>query len=172
MKRPVLLALALVGAGASGCASNAKYVEKRVDGGVVAVPNDSDAWPGYNRQAALKLIEQHVGPDYEIVGEKTVSTGRAARGSLPSTSETLNPRRPSSPGYQSSTHATSMPEATQFEIAYRRKGGALAGDAGAVQTQYAPGGAAPNVQPAGGVMTSPFNRPTVPPAPGTPGCDT
>lgn len=189
MKRFGLLALVAALAGAGGCASSAKYVEKKADSGVVAVPDDSNAWPNYNRQAALKLIEQHVGPDYEIVDQKTVKTGRQTRSSLPDTNETLNPRRPGSPGYQSSTHATSMPEQTQFLITYVRRGGTASGDAGTpgvpsglvpaggtVRTQYPPTGAAPNLQPAHGfapgAMPSSFNRPKVAPAAGGADCDT
>lgn len=187
MKRFGLLALVAALAGAGGCASSAKYIEKKPDSGVVAVPDDSNSWPNYNRQAALKLIEEHVGSNYEIVDEKTVKTGRQTRGSLPDTNETLNPRRPGSPGYRSATHATSMPEQTQFQIAYVRKGGA--GDTGAqngppglvpaggtVRTQYPPTGPAPNVQPAQGfapgAMPSSFNRPKVVPAAGGADCDT
>lgn len=182
MKRLGLLALVAVLTGAGGCASSAKYVEKKADSGIVAAPDDSDAWPNYNRRELTKLIEQHVGPDYEIVEQKTVKTGRQTRSSLPDTNETLNPRRPGSPGYQSSTHATSMPEQTQFQITYVRKGGAASSDAGApsglvpaggtVRTQYPATGAVPNVQPAsGGALSSPFNRPKAP-ATGGADCDT
>ncbi|QEG29775.1 hypothetical protein GobsT_45730 [Gemmata obscuriglobus] len=170
----LLLIAALSAAG--GCASSAKYVERRGGSGVVAVPDDSDSWPNYNRRAALKLIEQDAGPNYEIIDQRTVKTGRQTRSSLPDTNETLNPRRPGSPGYQSSTHATSMPEATEFRITYRRKDGAAVGDAGAGAPGVVPAGGAaqPRPQPAGavpGAMSSPFNRPTVTPAGGA-ACDT
>jgi hypothetical protein len=68
MKRVVVLVAAVV-AGLSGCASPARYVEKTVAGGVVAVPDHGQ------RDEALTLIKKHVGPDYVIVQEGEVPTG-------------------------------------------------------------------------------------------------
>ncbi|HEY1187314.1 MAG TPA: hypothetical protein VGE74_06630 [Gemmata sp.] len=178
MKRFGVLALVAALSAAGGCASSAKFVERKADSGIVAVPDDSNQWPNYNRRVALKAIEEHVGPNYEIVDERTVKTGRQSRSSLPDTNETLNPRNPGAPAYRNaSTHATALPEQTQYQITYRRKAGPEADPSGlgAVRTQYLPTGAAPNVQPAGGAvpggMASPFNRPTVPPAAGGADCD-
>lgn len=171
-----LLLVAALSAG-GGCASSAKYIEKRPDSGVVAAPDDSDAWPNHNKSNLLKLIEQHVGPNYEIVDQRTVRTGRQTHSSLPDTNETLNPRRPGSPGYQSSTHATSLPDASEYRITYRRKSGPQVGDVGtggASGLVPAGGIAQPPTQPAGAVplgMQSPFNRPTVAPAGGA-ACNT
>lgn len=182
MKRFGALALVAALAAAGGCASAARYAEKKPDRGVVTVPDDSDCWPGYNRRAALKLIEQHVGPDYEIVDQRTVKTGRTGRSGLPDTNETLNPRNPGAPAYRSaSTHATSMPEDTQFQITYRRKDAPSGATntvvpvGGAVRTEYVPMGATPNAQPKSGAVplgaggTGSYLLPL--PRPGTSGLD-
>lgn len=68
----VLVIVAATAAG--GCASPARYVERKADSGIVAVLAHSD-----DRGEALKLIEKHVGPNYEIIDERTVPTGRTAR---------------------------------------------------------------------------------------------
>ncbi len=170
------LVAAMVATG--GCASSAKYIEKKDDSGIVAVPDESNGWPNNNRRAALELIEKHVGPNYEIVDERTVTTGRMARTSLPDTNETLNPRNQAYPAKRTTgTAATAQHDVTQYRITYRKTAGwpaprdlrsqeepGLTPASGTVQTQHAPG-MAPNVQPAGGPV-SVFNSGSVRPASG------
>lgn len=151
MKRFGAFVLVAVAAAASGCAS-AKYVEKRADGGVVAVPDDSDSWPGYNRRAALEKIREHVGPNYEIVDERKVVTGQTTLNNQQTATEhTLNARNPAYPTQRQTTTGTGITtqqDVTQWQIAYRRKEGPTAA-------------VTPDVRPAGG-LNSAFNRPVAP----------
>ncbi len=174
-------AFALVAAmtAAGGCASSARYIEKKDDSGIVAVrDNSGDSWS--NRRAAIELIEKHVGPGYEILDERTVAIGRTARNSLPETNETLNPRNAASPAKRPiGPAATVQHDATEYRITYRKNAAwpaprelgsqeepGLAPVGGTTeQTQYPA-----VVQPAGGT-TSVFNRNSVRPASGGADCN-
>jgi hypothetical protein len=191
MKRFGAFALAAARAAAGGCATPARYIEKKDNTGIVAVPDNSEGWPTNNRRAALELIEKHVGPNYEIVSEGPVPTGRAARSGLPSTNEALNPRNPALPAQRpigpNASFQANPPEqeGTEYRIVYRKTSGfpgvrdlqsqetpgaVPAGGPNTVQTQDQPGSAAPNVQPVGGVSSA-FNRGTVQPATGGADCN-
>lgn len=75
--------------GAVGCAStNARTVLKDRDSGVVAIPDDTDSFPNYNRSQALELIQEHVGRQYEIVKEEEYVLGPTVK------NETRFTRRP------------------------------------------------------------------------------
>ena len=71
----ILVAFVAAGAAhAAGCTS-ARYVQRGMDEGVVAVPDRSNSWPSFNNDKAINLIKEHVGPDYEIVEDYPSSTG-------------------------------------------------------------------------------------------------
>ena len=53
----------------TGCDSSARFVERRQDGGVVAVPSYKD------RSEAIHLIHDEVGPAAAILHEEEVVTG-------------------------------------------------------------------------------------------------
>lgn len=63
-----LLSIALVSL-LAGCTSSARFVERRPDGGVIAVPAYKD------RDDAIALLEDEVGPRAAIVREEEVITG-------------------------------------------------------------------------------------------------
>lgn len=165
MRWSFVFALLAATVATGGCASQAKYIERKTDTGIVAVPDDTDTWPNNNRKAALALIEKHVGPNFEILDERTVPTGRVARNSLPETNEALNPRNQAYPAKRPiSATPTQQEEATEYRITYRKLDSASTGTT--VQTQYPPTG----VQPAGGPL-SVFNRNAVQPASGGADCN-
>ena len=124
MKRFLMLAAAVAVASTVGCA-NARYVQKVGDEGVVAVPVNSDAWPSYNRTSALKLIEQHVGPGYEIVEEREVKTGTATTNTQNTNREqTFNSEVPFLPAERQTTTTTTTAAAiTEYHIHYRKRSG-------------------------------------------------
>lgn len=147
------LALAMCAWGMTGCAS-ARYVERQADSGVVAIPENSNHWPTYYRQAALDLIEKHVGPHYEILEEREVVVGQ----------QTSNNQQ-IGPDFLAGLSTTR--ELTEWRIAYRRAavpsvGGAygsqpartvpVGGPAGSGNTRAASqGNGIGGVQPAGGL---------------------
>jgi hypothetical protein len=108
-----------------GCAS-AHYVSKQGDTGVIAIPSNSDAWPFHYRQEALQLIQQHVGPNYEIVDEHQVVTGvKVTNNEQTQRDLTPNKRQPNMPGERETTTGTvSATNVTEWQITYRRVAGA------------------------------------------------
>jgi hypothetical protein len=159
MRRFLVLAAAVAAASGVGCA-NARYVQKIADEGVVAIPVNSDTWPSYNRSGALKLIEQHVGPDYEIVEEREVKTGTATTNVQNTKNEqTFNSEVPFLPAArQTTTATTTAADITEYHIHYRRLAGGLTGFPGTAPPANAvvpAGGAAP----ASGVMPAHHTEP-------------
>jgi hypothetical protein len=100
------MSLALCAGCLTGCAS-ARYVERHSDSGVVAIPENSNHWPTYYRQAALDLIEKHVGPHYEILEEREVVVGQQT-----------NNNQQVGPDFLSGFSTTR--DLTEWRIAYRR----------------------------------------------------
>ena len=73
----------------TGCAStNARTVLRERDQGVVAIPENTDRFPNYNRSQAEDLIRKHLGQEYEIVKEEEYVIGPVT------TSETNFVKRP------------------------------------------------------------------------------
>lgn len=168
MRRFLVLAAAVTTASSVGCA-NARYVQKIEDEGVVAVPVNSDAWPSYNRTSALKLIEQHVGPAYEIVEEREVKTGTATTNTQNTNREqTFNSEVPFLPAEKrTTTSTTTASDIKEYHIHYRRKAGGLTGFPGTTPSASAimpAGGAAP----ASGVVPALHTEPAASAAPTTP----
>jgi hypothetical protein len=156
MKRIGVFAWVALVAAASGCASQAKYIEKKGDSGVVAIPKNTDTWPNYHRREALALIEKHVGPDYEIVTQGEVVTGQTTlKNAQVNTEQTANRRNPALPGErQTATSTTTQQDITEWRIVYRKKErpepfiNDINASGTTVQTRYPETG----VQPVGGVV--------------------
>lgn len=162
----VLLALAFAG----GCASPAKYVEKRGDTGIVAIPANTDVWPNHYRTDALALIQKHVGASYEILEEREVVVGQATTNNQQvNTEQTVNREIPFLPAEkQTTTNTTTQRDLTEWRIVYRRKDAPAAGIAPAAG--QAPAGVVPSVLPAAHSTPAPratstsYTTPTTRPA--------
>ena len=163
MKRGSVSALVLALAVAGGCASPAKYVEKRGDSGTIAIPNNTDTWPSHNRREALALIQKHVGVNYEILEEREVVVGQSTNNNQQvNTEDTFNREIPFQPAQKQTINTTTTQrDITEWRIVYRRKADAT----GAPMTTQptgnvlAPAGGVPgasnvvpNVQPVGAVV--------------------
>ncbi|MBM3992970.1 MAG: hypothetical protein FJ303_02270 [Planctomycetes bacterium] len=59
----------------TGC-SSARIINKTADGGCVAISENSDAWPSYNRTKALDLIGKECPKGYKIIREEEFVTGQ------------------------------------------------------------------------------------------------
>ncbi len=179
MKRGITFALLGVLAAAGGCGSPAQFVEKRTDSGTVSISDNTNYWPNYNRREALALIQQHVGPNYEIIDERKVVTGQSTRNEQQTNTEmTQNRRNPNLPGErQTTTGSVTTQDLTQWQITYRKlpavgdypaPGVTPAG--GAIRTGRPGAGVVPSVLPAGGPQpragTSYFTPARRPAAPG------
>jgi hypothetical protein len=152
----LLSAVVVTVASLTGCGT-ARYVSKQGEGGVVAIPNNSDDWPTHYRQNAEALIRQHVGPNYEIVDEREVVTGtKVANNQQAQTEQIANRRNPSMPGTKETvTDTTTATNITEYRITYRRRGpvgggfpGATAASAGLPPADMA----GPGVVPVGGMV--------------------
>lgn len=154
MRRAGAFVALLAAALASGCGSSAKYIEKRGDAGVVAIPNNTDAWPSYNRRAALALVEKHVGVNYEILEEREVVVGQSTHNNQQTNVEqTVNREIFFLPAEkQTTTTTTTQRDITEWRIVYRRKD-APAGTAVTPAGGNIPAGVVPSVLPAGGAGT-------------------
>jgi hypothetical protein len=71
---PVTVAVMLLAA-VSGCGS-ARMLVSTPDGGVVAIPSNSNHWPFHYRQSAEKLMAQKCPNGYIIVREEEVVVGQ------------------------------------------------------------------------------------------------
>jgi hypothetical protein len=159
----LLLASAALVAGLSGCASPAQEIsfDPTTGTGVVAIPANTDVWPTYNKRAALALIRERVGPDFEIVKEDQIVTGQRTQNNQQVNGD------PMLTG-QTVTNTTTTSNVTEWWITYRRKAGPmtnpLSGMNGATvgqrpvgnvqQTHYMQGQSATGLQPAGGAIPS------------------
>jgi hypothetical protein len=157
MKRGGVSALVLALAVAGGCASPAKYIEKRGDSGVIAIPNNTDTWPSHHRREALALIQKHVGPNYEILEEREEVVGQSTHNNQQvNTEDTFNREIPFLPAQkQTITNTTTQRDITEWRIVYRRVDPltprALASQQPAnpiAPAGGAPAGVVPSVQPA------------------------
>lgn len=102
----------------AGCASTtARPILRERDSGIVAIPDNTDRFPNYNRSQAEDLIRQHVGKHYEIVKEEEYVVGPIT------TSETNFTRRPALgwliPWRWSEHATTSSTSATRNQTEYR-----------------------------------------------------
>ena len=135
MRRLVVVAAAMAVASSVGCA-NARYVQKSGDEGIVAINDDTDGFPDYNRTKAKKLIEAHVGPDYEIVEEREVANGQIGTTRQDTNRQAaFNPNNPFLPAEQeTTTTTTTTTPKTEFHIVYRRsaRAGVAIGSGGSI----------------------------------------
>jgi hypothetical protein len=124
-----LVAAFAIGLG-SGC-TNARYVHKAGDQGIVAVMDRSDSWPSYNITNAKKLIEAHVGPEYDILEEKEVVTGNQTTNQQNIQRDTaVNPFVPFLQNEQQTTQTTTTTTPVkEWQIHYRRRMGTQVGNA-------------------------------------------
>lgn len=104
-----------------GCAS-ARVVSRNADEGIVALADNSDSWPAYHRTKARKLIEEHVGPGYEIIEEKEVTVGYTTTQNSQVTSEPTFGTIPFLPAEKQTTLTTStQTPQKEWQIHYRRR---------------------------------------------------
>jgi hypothetical protein len=164
MNRLVLAGMALVAA-LSGCASPARYIERSGDTGVVAIPANTDSFPSYNRSEAVALIHKHVGPNFEIVEEREVATGKRTQNDQQKHEDLFNA--------QHVQNTTTTQDLTEWRIAYRKKApgsigtgsfGSSVTPANGMQPRSTVGAGNSSVQPAGGIVPSVGPTPSVVPA--------
>lgn len=148
----LILSMAALAAGLAGCASPARYIEKSGDSGVVAIPANTNVWPTYYQTEAMAKIRAHVGPNFEIIEEREVATGKT----------TVNNEQVSNDkafNKQTINNTMTTQDVNEWRITYRKKTGPApiinGGNARGLPNGRGPvGGAQPvgGVQPAGGTQ--------------------
>jgi hypothetical protein len=78
MKRLHLASLGLFVAvcGLTGCGSSARYVAATNDGGIIAIPANTDDWPSHYRRDANELMAKKCPRGYVIDHEEEITTGQ------------------------------------------------------------------------------------------------
>jgi hypothetical protein len=122
-------ACALAAISTVGCGT-ARYIQKDVNGGVIALPSDNR----WNREKAEKLMKEHVGTGYQVVEEKEVVTGQVTTNHSDTQNELgVHSAIPILPANkQVTTTTTSTRDETEWHITYRR-GGTLSGPTEPIQ---------------------------------------
>jgi hypothetical protein len=117
----LLVPAALVLAAVTGCGSTARLVHSTPDGGVVAIPSNSNYWPLRYRDEAEKLMAQRCPNGYEIVEEKEVVTGKTAttNENVDRRTPTTNSRGTTERTTTSTTHSVS--DKTEYRITFRSR---------------------------------------------------
>jgi hypothetical protein len=118
----LLVPAALLLAAATGCGSTARLVNGTPDGGVVAIPSNSNYWPMKYRDDADKMMAQRCPNGYEIVSEGEVVVGQTA-----TTNENVDHRTPTNSNSryrvdQTTTQmTTTTSDKTEYRITFRAK---------------------------------------------------
>lgn len=154
MKRGFAVAVVALVSLAGGCSTPARYVERGSGQGVVAIPSNTDAFPGYNRREALALIEKHVGPNYEIVDEREVVTGTNTLNSQIANGQQTPNAKGGKSEIQTVSGTTTQTDRTEWRITYRKVG--EAGVEGGL-----PAGLVPNVGPGPSSPRAPSSTRTI-----------
>jgi hypothetical protein len=147
----VAIGVVVMVAGLSGCAGQAKIIQKGPDAGVVAIPENTNVWPTHYRDAAEALIKQHIGPSYMIVEEREVVTGgNNTAGPTASTTPASKEYRIT---YQKKPIQQGNPLGGQMPIGARPSLSGAGLGAGLPPAAYAPGGlTSPGPMSSGGMM--------------------
>lgn len=124
--RVLLLVLPLAIFGITGC-NAARCVHVDPDGGIVAIPSNTNSWPYYHRDKAEALIRQKCPTGFEIVSETEVVTGQTSQ----TDSQTDTQQAPAlavgglavplGQSQQNTQQTTRTTDVTEWRIQYRRK---------------------------------------------------
>lgn len=105
----------------AGCA-NPRLVDVSPTGGCVAVADNSDSWPNYNRRKALELIAKQCPNGYTIVSEKEVVIGQTTTNSTEKNTKEVPLAKGLALDIQQTTHnTTNVRDQTEWRITYQKK---------------------------------------------------
>ena len=97
---PVAVLLVATVSGCAGGGSSARMIQSTRDGGIVAIPSNSNSWPNNYRGHAERLMAMKCPEGYEIVSEQEVVVGQKAP--LPNPSANPNAKVVTPAGYTES----------------------------------------------------------------------
>lgn len=104
-------------AGLAGCTS-ARVVSLSQDGGVVAIPGNSNHWPFYYRDEAERVMAQKCPNGYEVVREEEVVVGKTQ-----TTNESVDRQNPNGRNGQRTTTSvvSTTADQTEYRITFRAR---------------------------------------------------
>ena len=109
----------------SGCGS-ARYVVQDPQGGIVAIPSNSNYWPTHYRDGAEKLMRQKCPAGYIIDREEEVVVGQTTTGSTRTDTNSYDVgRRRFAPAgtvtVSDTRHTTNTKDQTEYRITFHAK---------------------------------------------------
>ena len=112
----MLIPAALLLFAVTGCGS-ARLIQSSPEGGVVAIPSNSNYWPLHYRSEAEKLMAQRCPNGYDIVEEREVVVGKQS-----TTSEVIDRNGSSSQSQQTTIDKiTTVSDQTEYRITFRAR---------------------------------------------------
>ena len=118
----ILGSFVLVVAGLSGCASPAKIIQHDANQVVVAIPDNTNSWPYYYREAATKAAAQTL-PGAEFVSETRVKVGQQTTSTIDSTRHDIpgGDNQPRAGEVASIRNSTSVSDNYEWHIVFRKQ---------------------------------------------------
>jgi hypothetical protein len=109
--------------GLNGCASSARYVTKSSNGGIIAIPANTNSWPGYYHNQAEELMKAQFPDGYvvEHVDEFVTGTTQYTDTTTNRNSVAVLTDLGIAPEKVNQHQTTSYQNNTEWRIYYRRK---------------------------------------------------
>jgi hypothetical protein len=111
----------------AGCLQGARMVQKDANGGIVAIPQNTDMWPNYYRTDALKLIREQHSPNFEIVSEGEVVVGQQTQNNERIENRKIGPDGKPVGNLTTGFNTTTTSDVKEYRIQYRIKPMAIVG---------------------------------------------
>jgi len=117
MSRAAMVGLVIVAAGLSGCATPARVIRQDAASVVVAVPDNTNAWPFYYQDEARQLASGYV-KDPVLVASQRVKVGEQVTNSTDTTRRDIGGQKPVGDVVTSSS-TTSVSDRYEYHLEYR-----------------------------------------------------
>jgi hypothetical protein len=105
----------------TGCAASPRVVSATPAGGIVAIPNNSNAWPSYHRTKALELIAKQCPRGYQIDREEEVVIGQTTTNSTQQDTKEIPIAKGLAVDVRQTTHnTTEVRDRTEYRIWYSK----------------------------------------------------
>jgi len=117
MSRAAVLGLVVVAAGLSGCATPARVIRQDAASVVVAVPDNTNAWPFYYQDEARQLAGGYV-KDPVLISTQRVKVGEQVTSATDTTRRDIGGQKPVGDVVTSSS-TTSVSDEYEYHLEYR-----------------------------------------------------
>ena len=159
MSRTAVGALVLVVAGLSGCASPARVIRQDASSVVVAIPDNTNLWPFYYRDAADRAAAEHI-HDPVVTRFERVKVGEQATTMADTTRRELGAHR-SFGDVITSTNTVTLSDQFEYHFEYQSRGPVRVASPVAGGRPPVPDGPAASLAPQGPATTADTPKPAV-----------